>query len=146
MKVILLQDIQGLGSKGREAEVKKGYAHNFLIPKKLATPLTAQARADARESLKIIQKKDERIKKQSVTLLHQLQQATVILHPKVSEQGRLFKAVSEADIKNEFIKQGIKLRSDFSVRFHAPLKERGEHTITLRLSGGLEGAFSLKIA
>ena len=43
MKVILQQDVKGQGKKGQMVEVSEGYARNFLLPRKMAVPATADA-------------------------------------------------------------------------------------------------------
>ncbi|MDA9763866.1 50S ribosomal protein L9, partial [Opitutales bacterium] len=50
--VLLLKPVEGLGAEGDEAKVKAGYARNYLIPQKIAVPLTASNRKQI-ESLKV---------------------------------------------------------------------------------------------
>ena len=51
MKVILQQDVKGQGKKGQMVEVSEGYARNFLLPRKIAVPATADAINTDRKSV-----------------------------------------------------------------------------------------------
>ena len=68
MKVILLQNIKGVGIKGDEKEVSIGHANNFLIPKKLALPLTKQLRTqiDAEKAVKVARDQKVQTKQEKV--------------------------------------------------------------------------------
>ncbi len=79
MKIILLQDVKGVGQKFEEKNVSEGYASNFLIPKKLALPvsgqsvaminqLKAQSDAKRKEEDKRIEEKEEKRREKRAAL------------------------------------------------------------------------------
>lgn len=69
MKVVLLQDVKGLGKKDSIVEVNDGYARNYLIPRKLAAPLTEGLEKHIKEKKRLSRRK----KKKSLCLPKTLQ-------------------------------------------------------------------------
>ena len=110
MKVILLQDVKGKGKKGQMIEVSDGYARNFMLPKKMAI----EATADAINTMKMNDKATaERIAKEKAAALElstKLRGMTLVVTAKGGGQGRLFGAVTNAEVAAALEKQaGIKL-------------------------------------
>lgn len=98
MKVILIDDVKGLGKKGELVNAKTGYVRNFLIPNKLAIE-------GSRENLVIWKKEQaelERIKEEeyqkALKLKEQLEGKKVIIGAKVGEGDKLFGAITSKDI------------------------------------------------
>jgi len=105
MKVILLQDVKGVGKKGEVINASDGYARNFLFPKKLA-----QEANDV--NMHILNKKNEADRKKKLAeieaaqkLAGELRDKIVKLSAKAGENGRLFGAITSKDIAQELNKQ-----------------------------------------
>jgi len=136
MRVVLLTDVKGSGKKGDVVEVKDGYARNYLLPKGFARVVTdaiqrelaeQQARAMAKESR-------ERAKQQETC--DALNGRTIEISAHVGEQGRLFGAVTHADVAEALLKLGFtvdKKRVDMD-----PIKHIGEHNARLHLYPGID--------
>lgn len=106
MKVILLQDVKGLGKKNQQIDVSDGYAANFLIPRRLAVKVSEK-------SVEILekQKEDARIatenaRQEAIKLSNQLKEITLEFKLKVGGNGKVFGSISlkqvEEQLKTKF--------------------------------------------
>ncbi len=136
MKVILLQDVENIGREGEKKEVADGFARNFLIPKKMAEPATADAIQKAQA---IRQKKAEKAKlelEESQKLAELLEGRE--LYVKVKEKdGALFGSVNEKMIAKILKDEGLDIKPE-SVKLADPIKEMGEYDAQISLDHGLE--------
>jgi large subunit ribosomal protein L9 len=108
MKVILLQDVKGIGKKGETKEVKDGYALNFLIPKRLAVKMTET-------SVKVLeqQNEEERIRQEKLKAIAEenkgkLEAITLEFICKAAKDGRMIGTISYKEV-------GQKLSKDFGI-------------------------------
>ena len=98
MKVILQQDVKSVGKKGEVIEVSEGYGRNFLLPKKLALPATAQNVNLAKQKAGSAAHKKAQEADEAKLLAAQLAKAEVTIPVKVGEGGKLFGSVSGKDV------------------------------------------------
>ena len=144
MKVILLQDVKGKGKKGQMLEVSDGYARNFMLPKKMAI----EATADAVNTMKMNDKATaERIAKEKAAALElstKLRAMTLTVTAKGGGQGRLFGAVTNAEISAALEKQGIKLDKR-KIVLNENIKNVGTYTVTCKLGYEINAPLTVKI-
>ncbi|HZK00392.1 MAG TPA: 50S ribosomal protein L9 [Tissierellaceae bacterium] len=105
MKVILLEDVKGLGKKGDLVNSKTGYARNFLFPKELAIEATPANMKKWEEEMKEKETKMQKEKEQALELKTKLERTTVELKGKGGEGGRLFGSITSKDIAEALKKQ-----------------------------------------
>lgn len=98
MKVILLEDVKSLGKKGDMVEVNKGYAGNYLIPRKLAVEATSKNVNDLKLQKANKEKKAAAALAQAQELAKEMEGKTVELKMKVGEGGKTFGAISTKEI------------------------------------------------
>ena len=98
MKVILLQDVEGLGKVGDLKEVANGYARNFLLPKKLAAGATPQLLTNYQQRIAAEQRKTEKQNEQNQQQAERLGQVTLTFKARVGGQGRLYGSITSQDI------------------------------------------------
>ena len=144
MEVILLENIQNLGSLGDLVSVKPGYARNFLIPYGKAVWATDDARfkVDERrvqlakleeERLDVARAKSERLP------------AELTIFRKAGEDGKLYGSVSAADIAEILQEQGIAVgRSEVSLP-QGPIKEIGEMDLDIFLHPEIRAQLVVKV-
>ena len=144
MKVILLQDVKGKGKKGQMIEVSDGYARNFMLPKKMAI----EATADAINTMKMNDKATaERIAKEKAAALElstKLRGMTLTVTAKGGGQGRLFGAVTNAEIAAALEKQDIKLDKR-KIVLNENIKNVGTYTVTCKLGYEINAPLTVKI-
>jgi large subunit ribosomal protein L9 len=135
MRVILLTDVKKVGRKGEVVEAADGYAQNFLIARGLARPATKEALA-AHEA-KLARVADEKKFKSDLArqTLKGLDGARVDIKAKANEKGHLFKSIGREDIARAIEAQRAVRLSPEDVVLAAPLKETGEHHVSLASAG-----------
>ncbi|MDD3632899.1 MAG: 50S ribosomal protein L9 [Candidatus Syntrophosphaera sp.] len=132
MKVILLSSIEKLGNKGDVVNVKRGYARNYLIPRKLAIYATPKNLKNWNSiQIKAAQEEEEVIDKMK-RLDEQLRNMTLYFERKTDEQDNLYGSVSEMDICQELAKQGINIKRAM-VQMEKHIKSLGENLVKIHL-------------
>jgi large subunit ribosomal protein L9 len=97
-KVILTHEVNGLGVAGDVVDVKDGYARNYLVPRKLATPWSAGAEKQIEALRKSRRAKELATVEDAQAARDALQANPVVVEAKAGEAGRLFGAVTPGDI------------------------------------------------
>ena len=145
MKVILLDNIRGIGHAGDVKEVNDGYARNFLMPRKLARPASAGTLKEAESQ--------QRSRREAASMAHSraehiaadLDGTTVVMSGKANDKGTLFKAISERDIADVLSRQtGLPINAP-SVILDGHLKHTGTHSVRLRLSDDMIAEITVRI-
>ena len=133
MKVILQQDVKGQGKKGQMVEVSEGYARNFLLPRKMAVPATADAINTMNLKEKAKKAEEQRQKALAEETAEKLKECMVKLTAKAGSGGRLFGAVTTKEISEGLQKQfGIDIPKQKLV-LEEPIKAFGNYEVKARL-------------
>ena len=144
MEVILLEKIQNLGSLGDHVNVKPGYARNFLIPYGKAVWATEEARSKVEERrMELAKLEEERldIARAKADLLPE----EIVLHRKVSDEGKLYGSVTSSDIAETLVDKGINIgRSEVSLPA-GPIKEIGETNLDILLHPEIRATILIKV-
>ena len=144
MKVILLQDVKGKGKKGQMIEVSDGYARNFMLPKKMAIEATADAINTMKMNDKATQERIAREKAEALAISKKLREMTLTVTAKGGGAGRLFGAVTNAEIASALEKQGIKLDKR-KIVLSDPIKSVGTYTVQCKLGYEITAPLTVKI-
>ena len=144
MKVILLQDVKGQGKKGQLIEVSDGYARNFMLPRKLAIEATADAINTKNMNDKATAERIAKEKAAALELSTKLRAMTLVVKAKGGGQGRLFGAVTNAEIAAALEKNGIKLDKR-KIVLSENIKNVGTYTVTCKLGYEINAPLSVKI-
>ena len=144
MDVILLENIQNLGSLGDFVSVKPGYARNFLIPYGKAVWATDDARVKVDERrVQLAKLEEERLDVARAKVERLPAELTVVR--KASEDGKLYGSVSASDIAEMLHEQGIAVsRSEVSLP-EGPIKEIGETLLDILLHPEIRGHLLVKV-
>ena len=144
MKVILTQDVKGKGKKGQMIEGSDGYARNFMLPKKLAIEATADAINTMKMNDKATQERIAREKAEALETSKKLRAMTLVVKAKGGGAGRLFGAVTNAEIASALEKQGIKLDKR-KIVLNETIKNVGTYTATCKLGYEINAPLTVKI-
>ena len=143
MKVILQQDVKGQGKKGQLVEVSDGYARNFLLPKKLAVPATAENVNTMKQQEKARLAHQAAEKAEAQALAKKLEGLSVTISAKAGEGGRLFGAVTAKEISEALAAQhGVNIPKARLV-LDEPIKACGGYQYKAKL--GYEVVGTLKV-
>ena len=133
MKVILQQDVKGQGKKGQMVEVSEGYARNFLLPRKIAVPATADAINTMNLKEKAKKAEEARQKALAEETAEKLKECMVKLTARAGSGGKLFGAVTTKEISEGLQKQfGIDIPKQKLV-LEEPIKAFGNYEVKARL-------------
>lgn len=105
MKVILLQDVKGVGKKGQTVEVSDGYANNFLIPRRLAVISTERSREILELQNENKRLLEEKKKEEAIAIRKKLETIVVELQATAGKDGKMFGSISSKQICEELKKQ-----------------------------------------
>ena len=144
MKVILLTDVKGKGKKGQMIEVSDGYARNYMLPRKIAMEATTDAVNTMRMNDKATAERIAREKAEALATANKLREMTVVVKAKGGGQGRLFGAVTNAEIAAALEKAGVKLDKR-KIVLNENIKNVGTYTVTCKLGYEISAPLSVKI-
>jgi len=133
MQVILLDKVANLGNLGDIVKVKDGYARNFLIPTRRARRATEAAVREFEATRAELEKLAAEKHAAAQALGEKLAGLTLRITQKAGVDGRLFGSVTNADIAEALVKQGLAVAKSQVRMPHGPLKAVGEHPVSVAL-------------
>lgn len=142
MKVILLKDIEALGSAGEIVEVKNGYGRNFLIPRNEALVASAANMAQFESRRKQQETLAERDRRAAEALAKKLEAESITAQVKVGEEDRLFGSVTAQNIAELLDEKGYEIDRR-AVHLEDPIRELGVYNIEVRLHPEVAAAVKL---
>tara|TARA_B100001758_G_scaffold120739_1_gene103772 strand:+ start:72 stop:515 length:444 start_codon:yes stop_codon:yes gene_type:complete len=136
MDIILLQDVEALGSSGDIIKVKPGYARNFLFPRGLAVRSSKRNRALADEKKNSAKAKQLRETQVYEELVNKLKNTEVTIEVQVGGEDRLFGSVTSQDIHKALIEKGVEI-DRHSIELEEPIKALGIYDVNVKVAKGL---------
>ncbi len=137
MRVLLLKDVKGLGHTGDIKEVAGGYAANYLLPNRLAEPVTEGSVKAVQQAKDAAVRKQERKVTESKTLANRLNGQTIVLKARSGDGDRLYGSITSADIAEALARAtGLDIDRRIVALDHT-IKTLCQHQITLKLGGGM---------
>ncbi len=144
MEVILNQDIKELGKKGQKVNVAEGYARNFLLPRKLAVEVNAQAINEMKNRESSKQHKIDVEKSAANEASKKLTDKIVRVTAKAGSGGRLFGSVTAKDV-SEAIKEQFGLDIDKRKLVCPEMKNFGTYNCEVKLYSGITASIKVSI-
>lgn len=144
MKVLLLKDVQSLGSAGDIKDVADGYARNFLIPGGYVKVATEAALEEAEELKAKKARQAEEELKIAEELARKLQGVSVLIAAKADKSGKLYAAIKPEEISKALKEKGLEI-SENKIIIKDPIKEVGECEIIVNLDHGLEVSVAVMV-
>jgi large subunit ribosomal protein L9 len=144
-KLILTNEVAGLGSAGDVVEVKNGFARNYLIPQGFAV---AWSRGGEKQVASIRAARESRAihdHEEAVALKNTLEANKVRLAVKTGNEGRLFGSVKTEHIADAVKAAGLGELDKRKIHITAPIKSVGEHEATVRLRDDLTAVITLQV-
>jgi large subunit ribosomal protein L9 len=145
MKVILLQDIPGLGTPGEIKSVADGYARNYLLPRQMVTPATPAALSTLQERLANEKRRQERLQADLAALAEQLQQITLTFVVRVGGQNRLYGSITSQNIASALREQNNIIIDRRSITLTDPLRALGSYKVPIHLAHGLDPEITIEL-
>ncbi len=144
MKVILLQNVEGLGEKHDIKVVKDGYARNFLIPRKLAKVANKALLLEIEKLKEVAIKKAEKKLIETQKFASQLNGQEIEFLVKTGKEGQLFEGITVSRIIKSLKEKGFEIKKD-QLAIDKPLKELGEFSVEINFDHQLEAKILIVI-
>lgn len=132
-KLILTHEVDRLGAPGDVVEVKDGYARNYLLPRGYATRWTKGAQKQIDQMSTARRKRDIATVEEAQTLRDKLEEATLTITVRTGNSGRLFGAVTAADIAQAAEQATGEPVDRRKVMVSNPIKSIGTYRVEVRL-------------
>nr|WP_317358391.1 50S ribosomal protein L9 [uncultured Tyzzerella sp.] len=133
MKVILLEDVKGVGKKDQIINANDGYAKNFLLPKKLAVPADKNNLTKMDNIKKIEDAKRQEEYDNAVALGKEIEAKNLQINVKLGSNGKLFGTVTNKEIANALKEQANIEVDKKKIILSSPIKTLGEKEATVKL-------------
>ncbi len=140
MKIIILQDVKGLGKKFDIKNVSDGYARNFLIPKELVKIATDKSIKELETQKAGREKEEQKAKIELEKIARNLENQEFEFTVKTGEKSEVFGSIGKDDIKTRIV--GIK---DIKINLERSIKTLGEHQVEVDLGKGIKTKIKLKV-
>ena len=144
MKLILTQEVTGLGAPGDIVEVKDGYGRNFLIPRGFAIRWTKGGERTVESIRKARSSREVRDLDHAQEIKARLEGTTVNLPVRAGEGGRLFGAVTVGDIAGAIADAGAQVDKR-KIIVGNPIKSLGTHQVTVKVHDDVDATVNLNV-
>ncbi len=145
MKIILTQNVDGLGEAGDIVEVKSGYGRNYLVPRNLAIVWSRGAEKNVTEIKRARQSRAVRDAAHAHELKTQLEAAPVTVSVRAGEGGRLFGSVSGAAIAQAIRSAGGPAVDKRAIEVDGTIKTVGDYRAAVRLHGDIAARITVTV-
>jgi large subunit ribosomal protein L9 len=143
VEILLVENVINLGSRGDVVNVKDGYARNFLLPRKLALPVTAGNKRQIELEKERAQKLRALELSAAQTLKGEIETASLSVAKKVGENGHLFGSVTNAEVAELLKAKGFKVEKQAISLPH--VKDLGVYTVHIKLYSGVTADVKLEV-
>jgi large subunit ribosomal protein L9 len=144
MEVILIENVDKLGSRGQIVKVADGYARNYLLPKKMAVQATTQGRKWVEQRRVKFLKLEAKEKAEAEELAQIMNGVAVSFTRKVGEHGNLFGSVTALDIAEKLNSQGYNLDRR-KIQLDNPIKVLGEYDVPVKIHRDVTATVKVKV-
>ena len=146
MKVILTHEVSKLGTAGDVVDVKPGFARNYLLRNNLATEWTKGGQKQVDSITKGRETRAVKTLEEAKSIKGNLENTKVTLKARSGENGRLFGAVTTAEIADAVKEAGAGSIDKRKVEITTPIRSLGEHTVLVRLHPEVQATVKLNVA
>ena len=143
-QVLLLQPIKGLGAEGDTVTVRAGYARNFLLPRKIALPITHANKKQMESLLKAREAREVQELNAARELAAKISDTTIAVAVKTGEGGKMYGAVTANDLIIRLKEEGIELVKK-QLSLPAPVKDLGTHSVAVKLNSEISSELKFEV-
>ncbi len=144
MKIILQQDISGLGKKGEVKDVASGYARNHLVPRGLALEATPQRLKEWEGQQQKIEQEKQNLEAKAREQAEKIGNTRIVIYQAAGEGGRLFGSVTTADVAVELKKAGFDIDKK-RIELPDSIKSLGNYKAAVKLYPGIKAEFDIAV-
>jgi large subunit ribosomal protein L9 len=145
MRLILTQEVSGLGAPGDVIEVKDGYGRNYLLPRGLATPWTKGGEKQVTVIRRARSAREIKTREEAQQVKTRLEAKPVSMAVRAGANGRLFGSVTPADVVAAVTASGGLCLDRRKVELGLTIKSVGEYTVNVRLHADVQAKVKLNV-
>ena len=144
IRIILREEVHGLGDAGAMVSVRPGYARNFLLPQGKAVIATQDRVKEIEHQKRVIDEKLSRDLKDLEAIKSRIESISLEFSAQAGEEGKLFGSVTAQQLADRLAEQGVEIDRR-KISLADPIRTLGEHTVTVRLRGELAAELKVKV-
>ena len=144
MEVILREHVDNLGRRGEVVKVAEGYARNYLLPRKLALPVTESSRRQIAREREKADAQDAAERAGADALAERLAAADISIARRVGENNTMYGSVTSADIAHALAAKGYEIEKR-KITLAEPIKSIGEHTVQVKVHRDVTAEVKVKV-
>jgi large subunit ribosomal protein L9 len=146
MKVVLIKDVKDLGRRGEIVNVAEGYARNYLLPRKLATPARAGAIRQVAARKEFLELRQEHQAAEAQEIAERLGGMSVTVTGKTgSATTKLYGSITHQDIADALLKQHHVKVDKRSIHVDEPIKSTGTHEASIKLHHDVSATITVEV-
>ncbi|MEZ4648958.1 MAG: 50S ribosomal protein L9 [Candidatus Eisenbacteria bacterium] len=138
MDVILLENVEGVGKRGDQVKVERGYARNYLLPRSLALEATSSGARQFQEKERVRVAQESKARVEAEKQASHLNKLTIHMKVQAGDDGKLFGSVTSADIAEAIAAEGHTVDKR-DILLEEPLKELGVYHVRIKIFKEVEG-------
>ncbi len=143
-EVILIEDVPGLGEQGKKVKVSDGYARNYLLPQKLATPVNAATLRQLAKKQADYDARRIRIREDAEALAAKLKETELSIKAKAGNEGKIFGSVTAQHVLQALKDAKINLEKH-QVVLENPIKELGTYGVAIKLTSEVHTTLKIHV-
>ncbi len=144
VELILRETIDHLGRRGEVVKVANGYARNYLLPRKLALPVTDSNRRQVEREREVAEQREAQERQAAQGVSDRLAAVNCVIARRVGETDTLYGSVTSADITESLEAQNISIDKR-KIQLDEPIKELGEFTVQIRIHPDVTANLSVHV-
>jgi large subunit ribosomal protein L9 len=144
MEVILREHVDTLGRRGDVVKVAAGYARNYLLPKKLALPVTEASKRQIEREREKAEARDAEERAGAEALAQRVSAIDISIARRVGENNTMYGSVTSADIAEALKAKGFEVEKR-KITLPDAIKSLGEHTVAVKVHRDVTAEVKVKV-
>lgn len=145
MKIVLIEEVTGLGKPGDQVEVADGYGRNYLLPRKLALEATPGNLKNLEIHKRVLAKREQELITDAQAAAEAMKGITLILKAKAGEAGRIYGSITAANVA-EALERDHRVQVDKrKIELADPIKVLGSHEAKVKLHQDVEATVAIEV-
>ena len=144
MEVILREHVDNLGSRGDVVKVAAGYARNYLLPRKLALPVTEASRRQIERERDKAEARDAEERAGAEATAQRIAALDISIARRVGENQTMYGSVTSADIAQALASKGFEIEKR-KIALPDAIKSIGEHTVPVKIHRDVTAEVKVKV-
>lgn len=145
MRVVFLDDVDGVARAGDIKNVADGYARNFLLPRKLAAAATTASMQQAEKRAKQLAVEQEKLDAAAQEIAGGVSASPIVITVKAGDQGRLFGSVTASDIAEAVNERAGTSLGHRQVALSRPIRELGSYEVEVSLTRNVKTPVTVEV-